>query len=167
MILLADNQTLNIVLTAAVATTEADLYASYVDLANAELTAPSPVTLVTNGTTPVVLVASPATGGIRQVKYLSCYNKDTAPIEVTVSFDDDGDVRTLLVVTLNEGERIEYVDSDGFKLPKSASVQDLIDAWFATVTLANIPAATDEADALIKFNSLLSDLKTQGYMTPD
>lgn len=166
MILLADNQTLNIVLTAAVATTQPDLYASFVDLANAELTAPSPVTNVTNSTTPVVWVPSPA-AGIRQVKYLSCYNKDTAPVEVTISIDDDGTLRTLLVVTLNVGERIEYVDSEGFRLPKSATVQDLIDAWFATKTLDNIPAATDEADGLIKFNDLLSDLKTQGYMTPD
>lgn len=166
MILLADNQTLNIVLTAAVATAQPQLYASFVDLANFELTAPPSVTALTNSTTPVVWVPSPA-AGMRQVKYLSCFNADTAPVEVTVSIDDDGDVRTLLVATLAEGERIEYVDTDGFKLPNSASIQDLIDAWFATKTLDNILAATDEADALIKFNALLVNLKDEGYMTPD
>lgn len=114
MIILTNNQTIEVVLGGAITTAQPHLYASFVDLDNGELTVPSPTTGLTNSTTPVTWVNDPAAGA-RQVKYLSLYNADTVNVVVTVSINDNGTLRTLLVDTLAAGERIEYVDGTGFK----------------------------------------------------
>lgn len=114
MILLTVNQTIEVVLGGAVATAQPHLYASFVDLDNGELSVPAPTTGLTNSTTPVTWVNDPVSGA-RQVKYLSLFNADTANVTVTVSINDNGTLRTLLVATLATGERLEYVDSVGFK----------------------------------------------------
>lgn len=55
----------------------------------------------------------------------------------------------------------------------SSTVQGLIDAFTPGVidieraVMSNITAASDEADALVKFNNLLGLLKSGGYMAPD
>lgn len=114
MIMLNSLQTLKVVLAGAVATNEPHLYASSVDLTATGLTPVDPATGLTSGATAVTLVAPPASGVIRQVKYLSCFNADTASVVATVFIDDDGDLRTLITETLAAGARLEYRDSHGF-----------------------------------------------------
>lgn len=110
MILLDSASTLQVVLTGAVATTEARLYAAFVDIAaDGSTYAPGHSTGDTNGTTPVTWLASPV-AGVRQVKYLSLFNSDTASVEVTVTAAG----KIVLKKTIAVGERLEFVDGHGF-----------------------------------------------------
>lgn len=115
MILLNNVQSLQIVLSGAVATAQPHFYAGYVDLASGALTTPAPVTGTTNSTTAVTWVAAPAASTTRQVKALSLYNADSAAVTVTVRINDNGTNRTLLVSSLLPGDRLEYVDSQGWR----------------------------------------------------
>jgi len=116
MILLNNLQSLQILLAGAVTTAQPQFYAGYVDLAAGALTTPAPVTGTTNSTTAVTWVAAPAASTVRQAKYLSLYNADTAAVTATVRVNDNGTFRTLAVVTLRPGETLEYADGVGFEI---------------------------------------------------
>lgn len=115
MIILDPSDTLQTVLAGAITTSQAVMYAAYVDITTTAFS-PENTSALTNSTTPVALISSPAASTRRQVKYLSLYNADSAPITATLSVVDNATVRTIIRVTLQVGERLEYVDSDGFKV---------------------------------------------------
>jgi hypothetical protein len=119
MINLVDtNDTLQIVLAGAVTTNQAVCYASWTDRVGTPVTdyLPGELDVLSNDTTAVNIVTSPAAGNIRQVKYLNIYNNDTAAMTVTVRFTNNATLRTLLTVVLQVGERIEYTDVNGWSV---------------------------------------------------
>jgi len=57
-----------------------------------------------NGTSQVTLVAAPAASTRRTIKSITVENKDTAAVTVTISYNNNGTLRTLYKVTLNVGD---------------------------------------------------------------
>lgn len=121
MIQLKSTGTLEVFLAGAVATTQPVLYASYVDIATDGTTyAPSSATGATNSTTAVTWLGSPASGAIRQIKYLSLYNADTAAVVATIRVVDNGTNRIIGKFTLAADERLQFVDVNGFTTAAAA-----------------------------------------------
>jgi hypothetical protein len=116
------NASLEVLLAAAPATTQLSLYEAHVDI-GLGVFEPGATNAATNGTTAVSLVAMPGGGNKRQVKYISIYNGDTANATVTIRLVDDtgANPRILVKKLIKPGERIEYVDTNGFVFPAAAS----------------------------------------------
>lgn len=58
-----------------------------------------------NGTSSVTLVAAPAASTRRVIKELNIQNRDTAPVTITVQYNDNGTLRNIAVVTLAVNDR--------------------------------------------------------------
>jgi hypothetical protein len=117
MLLLKSTQTLQLKLGGAVATNECTGLIGYADIRNdASTVAPSSSSFDTTSGTAVNIATSPAAGFLRQLKYLSLYNADTAPVDVTVQVDDASTVRVICTVQLEVGGRVEYVADVGFRV---------------------------------------------------
>jgi hypothetical protein len=69
--------------------------------------------VLTNNTTDVDLVPSPSSGTIREIDYISVYNKDTSNQTVTLKHDVSGTEVILTSVILGTLERLEYNDKTG------------------------------------------------------
>lgn len=109
MILDATNKSINIVLGGAVTTTQWDITAAYEDLTSTTFKAGSTDT-VSNSTTTVIVVASPAVFTQRRVKFMSIYNADTAVGTVTVQYVDGASTRIVAKIALNPGESLIYMN---------------------------------------------------------
>ncbi len=71
----------------------------------------------TNDTTPVDLVDPPLNGTDQiTIDYLSVYNNDTANAIVTINFYDGTNDHELFKATLAVGEKVEYVEGQGFRV---------------------------------------------------
>jgi hypothetical protein len=120
MILLTSNDTLQVLLGGAVAANQCDLSCSYVDMAaDGSSFSLGNSDGVTNGATAVSWMSAPAPGQVRQVKYLSLYNADTASVTVTVR-KSNANNRVLCKVLLAPGERLEYTVDGGFRTTTSS-----------------------------------------------
>lgn len=111
MIVLDDtDKSLEVVISALVATTELDWSVSYVDLLLADMT----VTAVnendgqTNGTTPVTMIAAPAAGHVKQLKSLSIFNADIADKTIIIQINHGGTKRILFKGILATGDNLQY-----------------------------------------------------------
>lgn len=71
---------------------------------------------VSNGTTDVDIVDAPAASAIRDVDYLSVYNRDTVQHTVVIKLDVSGTDYILTSVALNVGERLEYTHGEGLRI---------------------------------------------------
>jgi hypothetical protein len=154
MILLKSTDTLQVLLAGAVATNQCDLSCSYMDVAtDGSSIAPDSSDGVTNGVTAVTWVAAPASGLVRQVKYLSLYNADTASVTVTVR-KSNANNRVLCKVLLAPGERLEYTVDGGFRTTTSStgtlvtSVNGSTGAVTLTIPNDFIVALGDESTAI-------------------
>lgn len=117
MILLTSADSLQILLAGAITTNQAVLFASYLDVAtDASTAAPGNSSGSTNNTTAVNWIAAPSSGLVRQAKYLSCYNADTATITATVRVNDGVNTRIIGKFQMLTGERLAYVDGHGFTI---------------------------------------------------
>lgn len=104
-------KSLEIILTGAVTTNQLDYHIDYVDIDSTAAFAISTVSEgdgTSNNTTAVTILAAPAANHVRQVKYLSVYNKDTVAAEVTVRINNNGTFRILVKTTLQLGETLQY-----------------------------------------------------------
>lgn len=70
-----------------------------------------PALSVTNGTTPVDIVGAPSSGYKRQVNELTVFNADTVSHGVTVRYNDNTTLYTIIKVTLQAGETLTYSKS--------------------------------------------------------
>lgn len=111
---------------------------------------------VSNSGTAVDLIEPPAQDGLeRQLKALSIYNPNTAITTVTIQLDDNGTARIIVVVNLNQGDSLQYIDTKGFfvldnegniktitvNFPSLTPVDDQTDPTAATLTDAyTVPA---------------------------
>lgn len=115
--LLSSTQKIQVVLAGAITTAQLPVVAGWADmLDDASTLAPGSLTTATNSTTAVDVVAAPATGSKRQLKYFSVYNADTVAATLTVRIDDAATARIVTKVTLAVGSRLEYAQGLGFRI---------------------------------------------------
>lgn len=115
--LLSSTQKIQVILAAAITTSQLPVVASWADVKDdASTLAPDTTATTTNSTTAVDVVAAPASGYKRQLKYLSIYNADTVAATVTVRLDVSGTARILAKIALPIGYRAEYEQGLGFRV---------------------------------------------------
>lgn len=72
---------------------------------------------VTTGTTAVsIMDATTNDADARQFKALTVCNLDTAVADVIIQYDDNGALRQIVRFTLNPGDMLQYIDTDGFRV---------------------------------------------------
>lgn len=74
---------------------------------------------VTNGATPVTVVAAPASGAVRQLKWFQLRNSTGSDVDLSFRYDDNGTTRDL-TWTLTSGDQLQYTDGHGFSVLDSA-----------------------------------------------
>lgn len=114
IVLNATNRSLEVALASAVATNQLPIVASYVDTTTTAYT-PGSSNSVTNNTTAVTAIAAPAASTQRQVKLLTAHNADTAAATLTISYNDNGTVRTMFRATIDANDTVIYTDGEGFR----------------------------------------------------
>jgi hypothetical protein len=102
--LVLDSTTKSIVavMSGAAATNNPDFTAAFADNTGTSFTE-SANDGALNGTSPVTIVAAPASGAKRVIKSITIENRDTADITFTLSYDNNSTLRTIANVTLNVG----------------------------------------------------------------
>jgi len=104
-LLVLDATTKSIVcaMSGAAATTNPDFTAAWADNSVTAFTEGSTDGAL-NGTSSVTLVAAPAASTRRAIKTITIQNRDTAAVTVTVSYNNNGTLRTIAKVTLQVGD---------------------------------------------------------------
>lgn len=105
---------LEIVLTSAVANNQSRAYVSYEEVTSTTFAYGKNDT-VTNGVTPVTLLAAPAASTQRRVTEITLRNADTSNIEVTVNFKRSATLTPLCKITLAPGSQLKYSIANGFE----------------------------------------------------
>lgn len=123
MILDTTTKSLQIKLNAAPATNQLTCVATYADITTSSFT-PGSTDSQTNGTTAVTAVASPASGTQRQIKSVMIYNADTAAAVVTVIFNNNSTLRTLVSVTLQVGDTLQFAENAWTTIDAGGNLQD-------------------------------------------
>lgn len=116
MILDSTTKSVEVLLSANVASNQAVIYAAFADMTTSTLVG-GETDALSNNTTAVTAVAAPAASTQRQVKYLSIYNNDTAAITVTVRLNNNGTFRILNKSTLLPGQALQWTADQGFAIP--------------------------------------------------
>lgn len=99
LVLDSTTKTIKAVMSGAAATSNPEFVVSWADSTSSSLTEGSTDGAL-NGTTPITLVAAPASSTRRVIKSISIQNKDTASVTLTISYDNNGTARQLAKVTL-------------------------------------------------------------------
>lgn len=133
MIVLTSTDKVQVVLDAAPSLNQPALYACYRDLDASTTYTPGRGAANANGTTAVDLVGSPSSGLQRVVDQVAIYNRDIAPVTVTVRFDVSGTSYTLWRGALQAGWSVAYHEGAGWVVSNSAGIP---------VTNSYIPAAS-------------------------
>lgn len=115
IILDATNKSITATSDVAAATTEPNYVVSYVDVTTTTFT-PGAADGVTNGTTPVTIVASPAGSTQRQVKFISINNVDTINHRITIKYVDGVNSRVMINWLLSVGDTLQFDANDGWRL---------------------------------------------------
>lgn len=113
LVLNTTTRTIQVVLAGTVATRQLPITAAFRDINSTDYI-PGPTALLTNNTTPVDAIPAPASGTQRVIDYLSIYNDDTVTHTVSVRLNDNGTTYLMVKHQLAVGERLEYVDGQGF-----------------------------------------------------
>lgn len=105
-------KSLEIKLAGVVTTTQLPYVLAYVDLLSSDqsISAVGSNDGATNNTTAVVVLAAPAAGHTRQVKFLSVFNADTVAATLTLQYNDNGTARIITKVVLDVGDNFIYTD---------------------------------------------------------
>lgn len=145
MILDATTKSIQFVLGAAATTNELPCVTSWADITTSTFT-PGSTDTQSNDMTAVTIVAAPASSTQRQVKTISIYNADTVAAEVTVGFNNNSTIRTLVDLTLQPGQTLQFAEN----------------AWTAIDSNGNILQASQSdaagTDTEIQFNDGGSEL---------
>jgi hypothetical protein len=111
------NKSIEMVLSAAVSTTQWAFYTSYVDIVPATPSVtPAANDGASNSTTNQTIIAAPAASTARQVKMISIVNKDTSLGTVTVQLLSTATRRTLINVPLYPNEELTFIDGAGWMI---------------------------------------------------
>jgi hypothetical protein len=103
LILDATTKSIEVAMSGAAATTNPDFTAAWADNTGSAFTEGASDGAL-NGTSAVTLVAAPASSTRRVVKTITIENKDTAPVTLTISYNNNSTLRTIAKVTLNVGD---------------------------------------------------------------
>jgi len=103
LILDAVTKTISLVLAGAKDTNDCDIVAAWADDDGTDFTEGS-TDLVSNGTTPVTVVAAPGASTRRVIKAISIYNADVVPVTFSLSLISAGGTRIVAKVTLAVGD---------------------------------------------------------------
>jgi hypothetical protein len=103
LVLDSTTKTIKAVMSGAAATSNPEFVVTWADSTSSSLTEGSTDGAL-NGTTPVTLVAAPASSTRRVIKSISIQNKDSASVTLTISYDNNGTARQLAKVTLAEND---------------------------------------------------------------
>ena len=99
----ATTESIVVAMSGAAATTNPDFTSAWADDTGSAFTEGSTDGAL-NGTSSVTLVAAPAASTRRVVKNITIYNKDTAAVTITVSFNANSTLRNIAKVTLAVGD---------------------------------------------------------------
>lgn len=111
--LTATTEKLQAVLAVAVAATQPQAIVCYSDQTATGYSGGKQVTAL-NSTTDVDILAAPAASTIRDVDYLSIFNRDSASITVTVKYDISATDSIIITVTLLTLETLQFVHGAGW-----------------------------------------------------
>jgi hypothetical protein len=103
LILDATTKSIVVAMSGVAATTNPDFTAAYADNNGTTFTEGANDGAL-NGTSSVTLVAAPAASTRRTVKTITIENRDTAAVTLTVSYNNNGTLRTIVKVTLQVGD---------------------------------------------------------------
>ena len=115
LVLDAETKSITLVLAGAKDTNDCDIVAAWADDDGTTFVEGS-TDLVSNGTTPVTVVAAPGASTQRVIKAISVYNADVAPVTASISLISAGGTRIVAKVTLAVGDTWTTdgtFDSDG------------------------------------------------------
>lgn len=112
MILINDTQTLQVVLAGAVATRQCPIDVGWAEDDGTTLSSDSSTSLTTNSSTAVDVIALPDPGSVIQLKSLSVFNADTAPIVLTIQKDVSGTPTILHTLTLAVGYKFSILGDE-------------------------------------------------------
>jgi hypothetical protein len=115
MLLASSTDKIEIVLGANVTTNQLQFIASYNNISSTAVTPAKNVGL-TNNTTAVDLVPSPAGSDERQLRWCSIFNSDSVASSVTVRINFNGTTRTVFSTILQVNEYIQYTHRTGWKV---------------------------------------------------
>jgi hypothetical protein len=155
LVLDATTREIEILLAAAVATTQLPITAHYVDVTTTAYT-PGSANTATNGTTAVDAVDAPGASTQRNVKHLTVYNADTAAATVTVRYDDNATTRILVKITLAVSDTLQYTDEEGWSV---------IDSNGRRKTILSAPSGS--GDTLCTFVPASNEPPTTNFATYD
>lgn len=113
MVINNTNETIELVLTASVATNQASFSCSFNEFSTLTFSGQE-TNGVSNGTTAVTLISSPSSNYQRQMRELLVENNDTASITVIIRFNNSSITRTIMRATLGVGESLTYSTNDGW-----------------------------------------------------
>lgn len=141
MITLASTDSLKGVLGGAVATNEVHWIVSFADCqtSTGETLPKGAQVTASNGGTAVTILSAPSSGYVRTVLGIQCYNRDTATIEPTVTFEN-GSSYVLKSALVLSGRSLQYT-KEGYWLEYSAGVTVTDDEL---VALAGLTSAADK-----------------------
>jgi hypothetical protein len=103
LILDATTKSIVVAMSGAAATTNPDFTSAYADNNGTTFTEGANDGAL-NGTSSVTLVAAPAASTRRTVKTITIENRDTAAVTLTVSYNNNSTLRTIVKVTLQVGD---------------------------------------------------------------
>ena len=160
LVLDATTKSLSLVLAGAKDTNDCDIVSAWADSDGTDFTEGS-TDLISNGTTPVTVVASPAASTRRIVKSISVYNADLAAVTINISLISASGTRLVAKVTLAVGDTwtIEgtYDTNGNLKVTTSTSI--------SKATGAEIDTGTDDAKYVTPKAIADSDLATTSDIT--
>ena len=103
LVLDATTKSIVAVMAGAQATTNPDFTAAWADNTGSAFTEGASDGAF-NGTNSVTIVAAPAAATRRIIRSITMENRDTAPVTITLSYDNNGTLRTIAKVTLQVGD---------------------------------------------------------------
>lgn len=148
MILDTTSKTIQAVLGGAVTTNQLRVTSSYEDITTTTY-APGSNRVVTNNTTAVTVVGSPAASTQRKVLSISIYNKDTADAAVTVQSYDGTNTDEMVKITLDPGDTLYYGNHVGWVVTDSAGRVKTV-----TGTGSTEPSDGDKGDITVSSSGL-------------
>jgi len=134
----ATTESIVVAMSGAAATTNPDFTAAWADDTGSAFTEGSTDGAL-NGTSSVTLVAAPASSTRRVVKNITIYNKDTAAVTITVSFNANSTLRNIAKVTLAVGDTWTLdgaYDTNG-SLKQTVGTVNLTSGVTGTLAVAN------------------------------
>ena len=122
-----------------------DVFVSYADHTTSGAVLGDQQTLITTATTTTIL-AAPAGSTQRQVKLISINNTSATNNAVTLKKDISATEYDLFTVTLGQNERLEYIDSQGFRVFSSTGAVKTSQNQGANAISSSISATVLSAD---------------------